>query len=83
MRTDMELTGGLVMSESMAAALAPALGRADAQGLVEKAARQSVESGRAFREVLLELPAGGGGCSVRTGLTRRSIRRDISAWRTR
>ena len=56
MRSDMDLTGGLVMSESVAAALAPALGRADAQDLVEKAARRSVESGRPFREVLLELP---------------------------
>jgi 3-carboxy-cis,cis-muconate cycloisomerase len=57
MRADMDLTGGLVMSESVAAALAPALGRADAQDLVEKAARRSVESGRSFREVLLSLPA--------------------------
>jgi 3-carboxy-cis,cis-muconate cycloisomerase len=56
MRSDMDLTGGLVMSESVAAALAPALGRSDAQGLVEKAARRSVESGREFREVLLEIP---------------------------
>jgi len=56
MRDDMELTGGLVMSESVAAALAPALGRADAQDLVERAARRSVQSGVAFRDVLLELP---------------------------
>ena len=57
MRSDMDLTGGLVMSESVAAALAPALGRADAQDLVEKAARRSVDSGRPFRDVLLEVPA--------------------------
>jgi len=56
MRADMDMTGGLVMSESVASALAPTLGRADAQDLVEKAARTSVESGRAFRDVLLELP---------------------------
>ena len=56
MRADMDLTGGLVMSESVAAALAPALGRVDAQRLVERAARRSVHSGRGFREVLLELP---------------------------
>jgi len=56
MRDDMEMTGALVMSESVAAALAPALGRADAQELVEKAARRSVGSGRGFRDVLLELP---------------------------
>ena len=56
MRADMDMTGALVMSESVAAALAPALGRADAQDLVEKAARRSLESGRTFRDVLLELP---------------------------
>ena len=56
MRADMDVTGALVMSESVAAALAPALGRADAQDLVEKAARRSLESGRTFRDVLLELP---------------------------
>jgi 3-carboxy-cis,cis-muconate cycloisomerase len=56
MRSDMDLTGGLVMSESVVAALAPSLGRPGAQKLLEQAARQSVESGRGFREVLLELP---------------------------
>ena len=56
MRADMDMTGALVMSESVVAALAPALGRADAQDLVEKAARRSLESGRTFRDVLLELP---------------------------
>jgi 3-carboxy-cis,cis-muconate cycloisomerase len=56
MRSDMDLTGGLVMSESVAAALAPTLGRSDAQDLVERAARRSVEDGRGFRDVLLELP---------------------------
>jgi 3-carboxy-cis,cis-muconate cycloisomerase len=45
-----------VMSESVAASLAPVLGRADAQKLVERAARRSVDSGRGFREILLELP---------------------------
>jgi 3-carboxy-cis,cis-muconate cycloisomerase len=57
MRADMDLTGGLVMSESVAAALARTIGRADAQGVVEKAARESVQSGRPFRDVLLETPA--------------------------
>jgi 3-carboxy-cis,cis-muconate cycloisomerase len=56
MRSDMDLTGGLVMSESVAAALAPSLGRSDARELVEKAARRSVSDGREFREVLLEMP---------------------------
>ena len=57
MRSDVDMTGGLVMSESVAAALAPRLGRADAQELVEKAARESVRSGRPFRDVLLAAPA--------------------------
>jgi 3-carboxy-cis,cis-muconate cycloisomerase len=57
MRSDMDLTGGLVMSESVAAALAPLLGRADAQELVERAARSAVDNRRDFRDVLLELPA--------------------------
>ncbi|MGN6872222.1 MAG: 3-carboxy-cis,cis-muconate cycloisomerase [Solirubrobacteraceae bacterium] len=57
MRSDMDLTGGLVMSESVAAALGSSMGRSDAQELVEKAARRAVQSGREFREVLLELPA--------------------------
>jgi 3-carboxy-cis,cis-muconate cycloisomerase len=56
MSADIDVTGGLVMSESVAAALTPAMGRADAQDLVEHAARRSVESGRALRDVLLELP---------------------------
>ncbi len=56
MRRDMGTTGGLVMSESVAATLAGSLGRSDAQKLVEQAARRSVESGRDFRAVLLELP---------------------------
>jgi 3-carboxy-cis,cis-muconate cycloisomerase len=56
MRADMDLTGGLVMSESVAAALASSIGRSDAHELVEKAARRAVQSGREFREVLLELP---------------------------
>ena len=53
----MDLTGGLVMSESVVAALSPALGRAHAQDLVETAARASVDSERPFRDVLLSLPA--------------------------
>jgi 3-carboxy-cis,cis-muconate cycloisomerase len=56
MRADMDLTGSLVMSESVAAELTPAVGRAAAQGLVERAARRSVAERRSFREVLLDLP---------------------------
>ena len=56
MRSDMDITGGLVMSESVAAALADSQGRSNAQDLVEAAARRSVEAGRGFRDVLLERP---------------------------
>lgn len=56
MGADMEMTGGLVMSESVAAALACTLGRSTAQQLVEKAARRSVREGRTFRDVLLDVP---------------------------
>jgi 3-carboxy-cis,cis-muconate cycloisomerase len=56
MRANMDLTGGLVMSESVVAALASSMGRSDAHELIEQAARRSVESGREFREVLLEIP---------------------------
>jgi 3-carboxy-cis,cis-muconate cycloisomerase len=56
MRADMEMTGSLVMSESVAAELAKALGRSAAQALVERAARRSVDEDRPFRDVLLEPP---------------------------
>lgn len=56
MRADMDGAGGLVMSESVAAAVASSMGRSDAQELVEKAAKRSVSEGREFREVLLEIP---------------------------
>ena len=58
MRSDMGLTGGLLMSESVAAALsAGARPSPIAQELVERAARRSVDAGRPFRDVLLEVPA--------------------------
>jgi 3-carboxy-cis,cis-muconate cycloisomerase len=56
MLADLDLTGSLVMSESVAMALADSLGRPAAQQLVGRAARRSVQEGRPFREVLLELP---------------------------
>lgn len=53
---DLDLTGSLLMSESVATALSGSLGRTGAQELVELAARRSGQDGRSFREVLLELP---------------------------
>ncbi len=56
MRANLELTHGLVMSESVASTLAGAVGRPRAQELVERAAAQAVASGRDLRDVLLESP---------------------------
>jgi 3-carboxy-cis,cis-muconate cycloisomerase len=52
MRSNLDITGGLLMTESVVTALTPSLGRAAAQELVEGAAG----SGGPIREVLLELP---------------------------
>jgi 3-carboxy-cis,cis-muconate cycloisomerase len=54
MAEDLEITGNLLMSESVAVSLAPSIGRPAAQQLVATAARRSVHEGRPFREVLLE-----------------------------
>jgi 3-carboxy-cis,cis-muconate cycloisomerase len=56
MRADLDATGELVMSESVAAALAESIGRPAAQDLVAEAASVSARSGRAFREVLADTP---------------------------
>jgi 3-carboxy-cis,cis-muconate cycloisomerase len=56
MRANLGLTHGLLMSESAAAALAPALGRSRAQELVEAAARQAAQHDRSLEAALLELP---------------------------
>ncbi|MBV9007166.1 MAG: 3-carboxy-cis,cis-muconate cycloisomerase [Solirubrobacterales bacterium] len=54
MTEDLGTTGDLLMSESVAVALAPSIGRPAAQDLVASAARRSSQEGRSFREVLLE-----------------------------
>ena len=56
MRADLDATGELVMSESVAAALSKSIGRPAAQELVAAAAAASARSGRAFREVLADTP---------------------------
>lgn len=56
MRANLEATGELVMSESVAAALSGSIGRPAAQDLVAKAAAASVKEGRAFRAVLADMP---------------------------
>jgi 3-carboxy-cis,cis-muconate cycloisomerase len=62
MRADLDATGELLMSESVATALTEALGRPAAQRLAGKAARTSLQEGRSFRDALLALP------EVREGL---------------
>jgi 3-carboxy-cis,cis-muconate cycloisomerase len=56
MRADLDATGQLVMSESVAAALAESIGRPAAQDLVAEAAAISAREGRSFRQVLMGLP---------------------------
>ncbi len=54
MRANLDSTCGLPLSEAVAARLAPSLGRADAHEVVRRCARLSVESGQAFRAVLVD-----------------------------
>ena len=56
MRANLDLTHGLLMSESVAAALARVIGQASAQELVETAARRAADERRELKDVLLELP---------------------------
>lgn len=56
MRANLELTHGLVMSESVAAALAASVGRPRAQELVASAAERAAREHRALGDVLSELP---------------------------
>jgi 3-carboxy-cis,cis-muconate cycloisomerase len=54
MRTNLDLSGGLLMAEALSTALTPRLGRARAHGLVEAAARSAAESGRPLAETAAE-----------------------------
>lgn len=56
MRSNLERTGGLVMSESVATALAPALGWQASQALVGQAAARAAQEDRPFRDALLDVP---------------------------
>ncbi|MCN9244719.1 3-carboxy-cis,cis-muconate cycloisomerase [Streptomyces sp. RY43-2] len=56
MRTNVELTGSQVVSERVAARLAPALGRTRAKALLTEAARTAETTGRPLAEVLAGLP---------------------------
>ncbi|MGW7003949.1 3-carboxy-cis,cis-muconate cycloisomerase [Streptomyces sp. NPDC054933] len=54
MRANLELTGGLVVSERIAAVLADVLGRSTAKRLVERSCAESARSGRPLVRVLAE-----------------------------
>jgi 3-carboxy-cis,cis-muconate cycloisomerase len=53
MRENLDITGGLVLAESVSMALRERVGRSEAHRLVEAASRRSVERSRPFREELL------------------------------
>jgi 3-carboxy-cis,cis-muconate cycloisomerase len=52
MRAGLEVTGGRLLAEPVAAALAAALGRVGAQDLVRRLSRQAADTGRPLGEVL-------------------------------
>lgn len=56
MRANLGLTGGLIVSERLAAALASALGKATAKEVVSRAAAESAATGRPLAEVLAAVP---------------------------
>jgi 3-carboxy-cis,cis-muconate cycloisomerase len=53
MGSNLDAGGGQVMAESVSLALAPDLGRGEAQRLVAEASRRALESGQPLREELL------------------------------
>ncbi|WP_374195882.1 hypothetical protein [Streptomyces scabiei] len=56
MRAHLDLTHGLIVSERLAAELAPVLGRARAKELLTRAARRVHAEGRPLGELLSEEP---------------------------
>ena len=57
MRTNLELTDGLVLAEAVVMQLAPTLGKPEAHAHVERAARRAADEHRAFADILAEDPA--------------------------
>ncbi|MGN9796400.1 3-carboxy-cis,cis-muconate cycloisomerase [Streptomyces sp. OZ13] len=56
MRRHLDLTGGLIVSERLSAALAPLLGRARAKELLTELARRTRAEGRPLVDLLTEVP---------------------------
>ena len=73
MRSNLDITGGLVLAEAVALRLAAALGKADAHAHIERAARRAAGEHRRFADVLAEDPA------VTAILDRSSIEQALSA----
>jgi 3-carboxy-cis,cis-muconate cycloisomerase len=71
MRANLDMTGGLIASEAVALALTGYIGRSEAHGIVERAARQA-RAGSSFLEALSADP------SVTRYLTRADIERHLS-----
>jgi 3-carboxy-cis,cis-muconate cycloisomerase len=71
MRENLDLTGGLVLAESVSMALRERIGRSEAHHLVEAASRRALEAGRPFREELLDDEA------IRSELSREEIDRAL------
>jgi 3-carboxy-cis,cis-muconate cycloisomerase len=71
MRENLDLTGGLVLAESVSMALGERVGRSEAHRLVEAASRRAVEAGRPFREELL------GDDAIRAELSAEEIERAL------
>jgi 3-carboxy-cis,cis-muconate cycloisomerase len=56
MRRNLELSGGLIMAEAVAAGLTPAMGRAAAHHALQRAADRALAEGRTLGEVLRDDP---------------------------
>jgi len=56
MRANLDATGGLIMAEAVAMALAEKIGKLDAHHLVEAASKKAVAEKKALREVLTQDP---------------------------
>jgi 3-carboxy-cis,cis-muconate cycloisomerase len=54
MRSNLELTGGLLMTEAVSTALAEKVGRAEATRVVGEVAQRATEGGRSLRDELIE-----------------------------
>jgi 3-carboxy-cis,cis-muconate cycloisomerase len=56
MRATLDASGGQIVSEAAAMALAARIGRPQAREIVERASRRAAKAGRPLREVLAEEP---------------------------